>query len=235
MFSRSFLVLIIFLFHQNIFAQRFVYVDTEYILERLPDYQKAQDQLNNIINDWRNEIEEKNAEIDKLRKAFQAEQVLLTEEMKQEKLAEIDEKEKSVLELNKQRFGYQGELFQKKQELIKPVQDKVYKEIQAMAEAKVYDFVFDKSSGVSMLFATPKYDRSDEILKALGVTNTALPKSEKAPVSTKPNTAPPKTTEDSKPENNNTTKPATKDTGKPKAGAVNTKPSTTTMPDTKKP
>lgn len=197
------------LFYQNSFAQRFVYVDTEYILERMPDYQKAEEQLNNIINDWRKEIDEHYAEIDKLQKAYQAEQVLLTEEMKQEKLAEIKEKEKSVTELNKQRFGYQGELFIKKQELIKPIQDKVYKEIQAMAEAKVYDFVFDKSSGVSMLFATPKYDRSDEILKAMGITNTALPKDTKPAISTKPNTTIPKTNQASNTDSQNK-QPATK-------------------------
>lgn len=152
-------------------AQRFVYVDTEYILERLPEYKKAQEQIDQLAESWRKEIDEKYKEIDRLYRIYQAEQVLLTEEMKIQRQKEIEEKEKAVRELQKKRFGYEGELFRKKQELIKPIQDKIYKEIQKMATEKAYDFVFDKSGGLSMLFATPKYDRSDEILKALGVVN----------------------------------------------------------------
>jgi outer membrane protein len=151
------------------FAQRFVYVDTEYILDRMPDYKKAQEQLDQVSESWRKEIDEKYKEIEKLYKAYQAEQVLLTEEMKVQKQKEIEDKEKAARDLQKQRFGYEGDLFKKKQELIKPIQDKVYKEIQTMAETKAYDFVFDKSSSIAMLFATPKYDRSEEILKAMGI------------------------------------------------------------------
>jgi hypothetical protein len=110
--------------------------------------------------------------------------------MKRKRENEIIAKEKEVKELQKARFGVDGELFKKRQELIKPIQDKVYKAIQDMAESKVYDFVFDKSNGVAMLFATPKYDRSDDILKALGVTNlTPAANTTTAPsTSTKPST-----------------------------------------------
>jgi outer membrane protein len=167
-------------------AQRFVYVDTEYILERLPDYKKAQEQLDQLAETWRKEIDDKYKEIDKLYRAYQAEQVLLTEDMKLQKQKEIEEKEKAARELQKQKFGYEGELFRKKQELIKPIQDKIYKEIQKMATEKAYDFVFDKSSGLSMLYATPKYDRSDDILKALGIVN--IPSTTES--STKPATTP---------------------------------------------
>jgi outer membrane protein len=170
---KKFLVTAVFaiLFASTSFAQRFVYVDTEYILERMPDYRKAQEQLDQLAESWRKEIDDKYKEIDKLYKSYQAEQVLLTDEMKMQKQKEIEDKEKTARELQKQKFGYEGELFRKKQELIKPIQDKVYKEIQKMATEKAYDFVFDKSSGLSMLFATPKYDRSDDILKAMGIVN----------------------------------------------------------------
>lgn len=176
------------------FAQRFVYVDSEYILDRLPDYKKAQEQIDNIAEEWRKEIDAKYQEVEKLYKAYQAEQVLLTEEMKLQKQKEIEDKEKAARDLQKKYFGYEGELFKKKQELIKPIQDKVYKAIQEMAESKVYDFVFDKSNGVAMLFATPKYDRSDDILKVLGVTNITEPGTNNAPAtSTKPGTSVPAT------------------------------------------
>jgi outer membrane protein len=183
-------LLAITIFTSLSFAQRFVYVDTEYILDRLPDHKKAQEQIDVLAEEWRKEIDTKYKEIDKLYRAYQAEQVLLTDEMKVQKQKEIEDKEKAAKELQKKYFGYEGELFKKKQELIKPIQDKVYKAIQDMAESKVYDFVFDKSNGVAMLFATPKYDRSDDILKALGVTNlTPAANTPTAPsTSTKPST-----------------------------------------------
>ncbi len=186
-------VIIATIFGSAAMAQRFVYVDTEYILDRMPDYKKAQDQIDAIADEWRKEVDVKYKEIERLYKAYQAEQVLLTEEMKIQKQQEIENKEKAARELQKKYFGFEGELFIKKQELVKPIQDKVYKAIQDMAESKVYDFVFDKSNGVAMLFATPKYDRSDDILKALGITNiqqtTTTPST-----STKPGTTAPKAT-----------------------------------------
>jgi outer membrane protein len=191
-------LLIALLFSGTSFAQRFVYVDTEYILDRMPEYKKAQDQLDQITEAWRKEIDEKYKEIDKLYKAYQAEQILLTEDMKVQKQKEIEEKEKAARELQKQRFGYEGDLFKKKQELIKPVQDKVYKEIQKMAEEKAYDFVFDKSSSIAMLYATPKYDRSEEILKAMGIVG--VPANSNAGSATQSGSTKPSTSE---------TKPAT--------------------------
>lgn len=180
-------VMMVFL-STSVFAQRFVYVDSEYILERLPDYKKAQEQVDIVADEWRKEIDTKFKDVEKMRKAYQAEEVLLTEEMKVQKQKELEEKEKAARELQKQRFGYQGDLFSKKQELIKPIQDKVYKEIQTLAETKAYDFVFDKSNGQAMMYATPKYDRSDDILKALGVTNIPAATTAPAANGTKPNT-----------------------------------------------
>ncbi len=173
------------------FAQRFVYVDTEFILQRIPEHQKAQEELNAISEKWRAEIEEKYKEIERLYKQYQAEQVLLTDDMKIQKQKEIEEKEKAAREFQKQKFGFEGDLFKKKQELIKPIQDKIYKEIQKLAEEKSYDFIFDRANGPSMLFATPKYDRSEDILKALGITSVPQPGAKAAPSTATPPSAQP--------------------------------------------
>lgn len=151
-------------------AQRFVYVDTEYILNNIPEYKQAQKKLDDIAEGWRGEIDRKYKEIDDLYKAFQAEQILMPEDVRLRKQQEIEQKEKEVKDYQKQKFGYEGELFQKKQELIKPIQDKIYNEIQKMATEKTYDFVFDKANGPSMLYASTKYDKSDDILRAMGYT-----------------------------------------------------------------
>ena len=149
-------------------AQKYGYVSTEYILENIPEYKSAMQSLDDVANAWQKEIEDKYAIIDKLYKAYQAEQVLLTEEMKRRRQDEIASKEKDVKELQKQRFGYEGDLFKKKQELIKPIQDKVYNAIKKLAENASYAVIFDKSSDLTMLYTNPKYDKSDDVLNALG-------------------------------------------------------------------
>lgn len=150
-------------------AQRFAYVDTEYILGKIPEYTQAQTDLDAIAAQWKKEIEDKYAEIDRLYKKFQAEQYLMDEQTKRRKEEEIIQKEKEVKEYQKKKFGYEGELFEKRQELVKPIQDRVYNAIKDLAETRNYDFIFDKSSaGSSMLFASPRYDKSEEILKELG-------------------------------------------------------------------
>lgn len=154
----------------NMSAQRFVYVDTDYILEQIPEYTTAQAKLDEMAEQWRAEIDKRYKEIDELYKAYQAEQVLLPEETKIQRQQQIEAKEKAVKEYQKQKFGYEGELFQKKQELIKPIQDKIYNEIQKMATEKSYDFVFDKSGGLNMLYANTRYDKSKDIIEALGFT-----------------------------------------------------------------
>src|SRR5436190_3241546 len=126
-------ITIVFFCNTNAIAQKYAYVNTEYILENIPDYKAAQQQLDNQAITWQKEIEDKYAIIDKLYKAYQAEQVLLTEEMKKRRQDEIAAKEKDVKALQKQRFGVEGDLFKKKQELIKPIQDKIYNAIKKMA------------------------------------------------------------------------------------------------------
>lgn len=150
------------------FAQKYCYVNTEYILENIPDYKTSQQQLDNLSITWQKEIEDKYAIIDKLYKAYQAEQVLLTEEMKRRRQEEITSKEKDVKDLQKQRFGYEGDLFKKKQELVKPIQDKIYNAVKKLATDQSYAIIFDKSSELIMLYTNPKYDKSDEILTQLG-------------------------------------------------------------------
>jgi len=150
------------------FAQKFAYVDTQYILDNIPEYKTAQGQLDKYSLQWQKEIEGKFDELDKLYKNFQADAILLTEEMRKKRETEILEKEKEAKELQKQRFGKDGDLFKKRQELVKPIQDKIYNALKDYAQAKNYAVIFDKASDLTILYANPKYDISDEILDAMG-------------------------------------------------------------------
>lgn len=161
-------VVMLLVIASSAFAQKYAYVNTEYILDNIPEYKAAQQQLDNISIQWQKEIEDRYAIIDKLYKTYQAEQVLLTEEMKKRRQDEINTKEKDVKELQKQRFGFEGDLFKKKQELIKPIQDKIYNAVKKLAQDGSYAVIFDKSSDLVMLYTNPKYDKSDDILLALG-------------------------------------------------------------------
>jgi len=161
-------VMMLLVFASAAFAQKYAYVNTEYILDNIPEYKAAQQQLDNMSIQWQKEIEDRYAIIDKLYKTYQAEQVLLTEEMKKRRQDEINTKEKDVKELQKQRFGFEGDLFKKKQELIKPIQDKIYNAVKKLAQDGSYAVIFDKSSDLVMLYTNPKYDKSDDILLALG-------------------------------------------------------------------
>jgi outer membrane protein len=154
-------------------AQRFAYVDSEYILEQMPEYKAAQTELDVLAEQWSKEIEEKRIEIDRLYRALQAELVLLTEAMRKEREATIKQKEQEANELQRKRFGYEGELFEKQKQLIKPVQDKVYDAVQKYARDKGYDVIFDRAGEFTMLFANPKLDKSDEVLEVMGVAKKA--------------------------------------------------------------
>jgi outer membrane protein len=149
-------------------AQKFAYVDSQYILSKMPEYKSAQDQINQFSIQWQKEIEGKYSEVDQLYKAYKADEVLLTDDMKQKRQAEIEQKEQAVKDLQKQRFGVNGDLFKKRQELVKPLQDKVYNAVQDLAEKDNLGVIFDKSSDFTMLYANPKYDKSDDILRNMG-------------------------------------------------------------------
>tara|TARA_B110000467_G_C17984721_1_gene297138 strand:+ start:87 stop:593 length:507 start_codon:yes stop_codon:yes gene_type:complete len=149
-------------------AQRFAYVDSDYILERVPEYQSAQEQLDQLSLSWQEEIEQLYSEIDQLYKKYQADQILLTQDMKMNRENEIINKEKEAKELQRKRFGPEGDLYTKREELVKPVQDKIYNAIQDLALEKRYDVILDKSSELIMLYANEDLDKSDDILKMLG-------------------------------------------------------------------
>jgi outer membrane protein len=150
-------------------AQRYAIIDSKYILEKLPDYKEAQKKLDETSDLWQKEIDQKAAELEKMYKNFEAEQVMLSDELKKKREDEIYNKEKELRDLQKKRFGFEGDLFRKRQELIKPIQDKVYNAVQKLATERSFDFVLDKSEGITVIFADPKLDKSDDILKMLGV------------------------------------------------------------------
>ena len=168
----NFLIATLLLFSGAAGAQsgtaKFSYVDTDYIMGEIPEYKAAQSELDKTSVQWQKEIDTKYAEVDKLYKAYQADAILLTEDMKKKRENEIINKEKEVKDLQKQRFGVEGELFKKRQELVKPIQDKVYNAIKAVAERRGVGFVMDKAGQVSLLYANPKYDLSDDVLVHLG-------------------------------------------------------------------
>ena len=152
-----------------VFAQRYAIVDSKYILEKMPDYKQAQSKLDQFSEQWQKEIDTRQSALDKMYKDYEAEQVMLSEELKKKREDEIFVREKEVRDLQRQRFGFEGDLFKKRQELVKPVQDKVYNAIQKIAVARLYDFILDKSEGITVIFADPKLDKSEDVLRELGV------------------------------------------------------------------
>jgi outer membrane protein len=154
-------------------AQKIGYVDTEYILGQIPEYKSAQAELDKASVQWQKEIEAKYTEIDKMYKAYQAEQILLTEEMKKKRETDIVNKEKEAKDIQKQHFGVDGDLFKKRQELVKPIQDKVYNAVKSVAEKGGYSIIFDKSSDLTMLYTSSKLDKSDAVLDQLGYGQNA--------------------------------------------------------------
>ena len=150
-------------------AQRYAIVDSKYILEKMPDYRDAQQKLDQFSETWQREIDQKQATLDKMYKEYEAEQVMLSEELKKKREDQLYNLEKELRDLQRKRFGFEGDLFKKRQELIKPVQDRVYNAIQKIAVQRSYDFILDKSEGITVIFADPKLDKSEDVLKELGV------------------------------------------------------------------
>jgi outer membrane protein len=150
------------------FAQRFAYIDSDYIMENIPEYKAAELELERISVVWQNEIEQNFSEIDRIYREYQAEAPLLPEEMRRQREETIIERERVAKELQMQRFGREGDLFKKRQELIKPIQDKVYEAIEEIATRGNYAVIFDKSGGITMIFTDVRYDLSDEVLQRLG-------------------------------------------------------------------
>ncbi len=149
-------------------AQKVVVVDMDYILKKIPQYESANDQLNQLSNKWQKEIEAQQAELQTLYKNYQTELVFLSAEMKKRKEEEIIAKEREVNEQKKNYFGPEGEMFKKREALIKPIQDEIYNAIQELSNRKKYEIILDKKSNAGIIFATPKIDISDEVLEQMG-------------------------------------------------------------------
>lgn len=158
-----------FVFFAN--AQRYAIIDTKYILDKLPDYKSAQINLDEVAAGWQKEIDNQQQDLDKMYKDFEAEQVMLSDELRKKREDQLFVKEKTLRDLQRQRFGFEGDLFKRRQELIKPVQDKVYNAVQKIAVQRGYDFILDKSEGITVIFADPKLEKSEDVLRELGVRN----------------------------------------------------------------
>jgi|SRR5690606_2736758 len=148
-------------------AQRYCVIDSKYILERLPEYTQAQEQLEGFSENWEKEVNQEMQVVDQMYRSYQAERPMLSEEARQKREEEIVAKEKAAKELQKKYFGFEGELFKKRQNLIKPVQDKVYNAVQQYAQARGYDMIYDKAGGMSIFYADPKLDKSEDIVKLI--------------------------------------------------------------------
>lgn len=166
---------ILFLFLALLFAavpvaaqQKFACVNTDYVLRSVPDYSNAQKRLDKYVSDWQKELSEKQTEIEGLRASYEQESYLLPENLKKRRQEEIKAKEQELRALQQQRFGTGGDLDKKRAELLKPVQDRVYAAIERIAQEKNYAFVFDKAGSPAVLFASKKYDISDDVLESLG-------------------------------------------------------------------
>lgn len=159
------------LFAASASAQRYAIIDTKYILDKMPEYTAAQKQLDDIAAGWQKDIDALDQELRTMYKNFDAEQVMLSDDLKRKREDQLFLKEKTLRDLQRQRFGFEGDLFKKRQELVKPVQDKVYNAVQKLAVQRGYDFILDKSEGITVIFADPKLEKSDDVLKELGVKN----------------------------------------------------------------
>jgi outer membrane protein len=152
-------------------AQKFAFVDTDYILNNIPSYKAAEDELDKISKQYEEELSGLYENIDKMYREYQAEKVLLTDEMKSKREEEIISKEREAKKLQNDYFGQEGLLFKKRQELIKPIQDEVYEAVKEIANENGYAVIFDSASGPTMLHTNPRYDVSDEVLQRLGYKN----------------------------------------------------------------
>lgn len=166
-------------------GQKYAYVDTDYILDNIPEYGDAKTALDELSAKWQKEIEAKFVEIDKLYKSFQTESVLLPDDVKKKRQDDIVKKEKEAKDLQKQRFGKDGDLFKKRQELVKPIQEKIYNAIEEVAGDEGFMVIFDKAGSLSMVYANPKFDVSEDILNKMGYTPASKPVETKSQGSSK--------------------------------------------------
>jgi outer membrane protein len=153
------------------FAQKYAFVDTEYIRKNIPAFNTAQDQLEKLSKQWEKEVSDGYAVVEQMYKSYQNESILLSQDMKTKREEAIIAKEKEMKDLQNKYFGVQGELFKKREELVKPIQDEILKAIKEIAVEGSYAVIFDSAAGANILFANPKYDISDQVLEKLGYKN----------------------------------------------------------------
>jgi outer membrane protein len=158
-------------FGTGAFAQKYAFVDTDYILSNIPSYKAAQDQIDKLSQEYEAEVKSAYDEIDKLYREYKAEKVLLTEEMKSKREEQIITKERDAKKLQNDYFGQEGLLFKKREELVKPIQDEVFNAIKEIANDSGYAAIFDTASGPGLIYTNPRYDISDEVLQRLGYKN----------------------------------------------------------------
>ncbi|MGV3703891.1 MAG: OmpH family outer membrane protein [Arcticibacter sp.] len=167
--KKVYLVLALFcLVSGSAFAQRFAYVDSEYILDHIPEYVAAEKQLEATSKQWQQQVDARLAEVEKMYKAYQGDLALLTPEVRRERENAIVEKEKAAKEFQRVKFGFEGDLYKQRIKLIQPVQERVARAIEAVAESNQLDMILDKNSEVILLYASPRLDKSDEVITRLG-------------------------------------------------------------------
>lgn len=191
---KKLLIIVLVVFSTTtLFGQKYAYVDTEFILNNMSSYKEAQAEIDRLSIEWQKELEKKFAEIDKMYKQFQTDAVLLPEETKKKREEAIIKAEKDAKDLQKRRFGKDGDLFKKRQELVKPIQDKIFNAISEYAREKNYAFVFDKSGALTIVYADAKFDISNEVMNKIGITpqTTQPTENNNKPTNTKPKTSMP--------------------------------------------
>ena len=193
-------------------AQKFGYIDSNFILSKMPAYNKVQQEMDKYAEAWQKEIETLQQQVDKLKQDYKAEEVLLTEEMKKKRQAEIQKKETEMRDYQRKVFGYEGMMFKRRQELMRPIQDEVFTAVEKVSKAKGLQIMFDKSGDLVMIYTNPVHDYTEYVLEELGLASERQNTPGKKPAN---NTADdpdlPETGEqESQQQNNNNTKPATK-------------------------
>ena len=166
--KKQFILLSLFaLLSVTVFSHKYAFIDTKYILSQMPEYTSAQKEIDDMAEKWQKEIEQKYSEIEKKYKAYQEEEILLPEETKKIRQQEIMELEMKAKEMQKKRFGVEGDLFKKRKELIDPIQERIYKAVKQLAKDNSYSFILDKSKNSNIIYADPKYDKSDAVLRKI--------------------------------------------------------------------
>jgi outer membrane protein len=167
--KKSLFFLILSLISATAFSQKFGYIDSEFITSKMPEYQDAINAMNTYSEQWIKDIETKHQEVAEMKRTFEQEEILLTEEMKKDRQAEIAAKEQEVKKLNNDIFGLNGQLFQKKKEIMKPIMDAIYTSCEKVARQKKLMFIFDKASDISMIYTDPRHDYTDYVMEELGI------------------------------------------------------------------